>query len=88
MAIAVSNIVRIAMRSQIVRSLTMALFLSCCTLAAQDHLPGEEKNDRTNLGLQGPVHSSLIVTAQVNADPRDSRERHLYYFKRNPVAGV
>ncbi len=71
------------MRSRIVRSLTVALLLSC-SLAAQDHLPGDEQNDRTNLGLQGPVHSSLIVTTQVNPDPRDPKERHLYYFGGTP----
>jgi hypothetical protein len=58
--------------------------LSCCVLVAQDHMPDEEQNDRTNIGLQGPVRSSLIVTPQVNPDPRDFKDRHVYYFSGTP----
>jgi len=72
------------MKTLTVLSPAVALALSCCVLVAQDHLPDEEKNDRTNIGLQGPVHTSLIVTAQVNPDPRDMKDRHVYYFTGTP----
>lgn len=71
------------MRLPTTLSLTIALLLSCCA-GAQDHLPDEDQNDRTNLGLQGPVHSTLIVTTPVNPDPRDAKDRHLYYFSGTP----
>jgi hypothetical protein len=72
------------MKILVILSYAVASALGCCTLVAQDHGPREEQNDRTNLGLQGPVHSSLIVTAQVNPDPRDTNDRHAYYFNGTP----
>jgi len=72
------------MKTLTVLSAGVALALSCYVLVAQDHGPNEEQNDRTNIGLQGPVHSSLIVTTQINPDPREPNDRHAYYFSGTP----
>ena len=75
---------RIAMKTLTVLSAGVALALSCYVLVAQNHGPGEEQSDSTNLGLQGPVHTSLTVTAQVNPDPRDAKDRYAHYFSGTP----
>jgi hypothetical protein len=72
------------MKTLTISSLALLLVLCCRLLVAQDHQPDEEQNDRTNIGLQGPVHSSLVVTAQVNPDPRGPKDRHVYYFSGTP----
>ena len=60
-------------------SLGALLVAAVLILAARAQDDSDEGTERKNMGYNGPVHTSLTVSTEVNADPRKPEERHIFY---------